>query len=810
VFPALIGFASGDVLLQLCTALPTRSALVALAFALAACAAVGLRARGTRNRALAVFLAALLAGFGSTALRAHARMADELARADEGVDLQVRGVVASLPSVLPGLTRFLFEVEREPGALPHVPQRLSLGWYRQDAPVLPAQRWEFTVRMRRPQATANPAGFDAEGWMFSEGVRAVGYVRDGPGDPPPTLLAAQAGNFDARVDRARAALRTRLQDLLQGSRHGAVIVALVMGDQGPIGEADWSLFNRTGISHLVSISGLHITMIAAMVALAVGSLWRRSARLLRLATLPVVRAAAGILGGLAYCLLAGWGVPAQRTLLMLAVVALAHCARVRMPARCVLAAAAALVCLWDPWAPLAAGFWLSFGAVACIFLASAGLEGAPRGKAAMAREAVRLQAAITVGQVPLTVAIFGQVSLVAPIANAVAIPLVSYVVTPLALAGAALASAVPPADPLARALLQAAERVFAALAWFLGLLASQSWSSLALPLPSMAAILAASAGVAWLLHQPLWPLRAMGAAWMLPMVLWPAPRPPPGELWVTALDVGQGMAVVVEGGGKRILFDAGPRFSPEADAGSRVVVPWLHARGIARLDLVVISHPDLDHAGGAASVFASTRVARLLTSVPARNPLLAGGPPPERCEAGQRIALGALQLEVLSPPAALYDAPRASTNSRSCVVRATLGTRSVLLTGDVPAREERILVQGFEARPVDLLLAPHHGSHTSSSAELLDWASPRYASVQVGYRSRFGHPHADVLARYSARGVCVIRSDASGAAQWRLAATGETQIERWRVEHARYWTQRMPEAGSGGGGRCDAPRAAPK
>jgi competence protein ComEC len=848
VLPALIAFAGGDLLLQLCPVLPPRWGLASFGAASALAATLAMVLRPGWRRSVAASVAALLLGFSLAGVRAQVRLADGIAAADEGRDQRLRGVVATLPSVLPGLTRFVFEVERQDLA-PNVPGRISLGWYRQDAPVEPAQRWEFTVRLRQPQSVANPAGFDGEAWMFAEGVRAVGYVRDGRNDEPPRLLDARVASFDANVDRARASLRGRLQDYLRGSRYGAVIVALVMGDQGPIGEADWTLFNRTGISHLVSISGLHITMIAAMFALAAGALWRRSARLLRVAPLAVVRAASGILGGLAYCLLAGWGVPAQRTLLMLAVVATAHGARVRIPAATVLALAAALVCLWDPWAPLAAGFWLSFGAVACIFLAAAGREGAPAGRAQALREAVRLQGAITIGQVPLTVAIFGQVSLVAPLANAVAIPLVSYLVTPFALAGAAVCALAPgmartpgaaidpvgsraavdaadavaaavaaaiaaAADAAARALLLSAERLFGALAWFLGWLASLPGASLALPLPSTLAVLVAVAGVAWFLHFPAMPLRALGLTWMLPVLLWPAARPPPGQTWVTALDVGQGMAVLVEAGGKRLLFDSGPRFSPDADAGSRVVVPYLRSRGIDALDLVVISHPDIDHAGGAAAVFASMRVGGLLSSVAPGHPLLAGAPPPLRCEAGQVLRLGALWLEVLSPPAALYAQPRASTNARSCVVLARYQGTGVLLTGDVPAREERAIVRASppeRALPsgVDLLLAPHHGSHTSSSAEFLDWAAPRYASVQVGYRSRFGHPHQDVLDRYSARGVCVIRSDASGAAQWRFGARGAVQVERWRLDHPRYWTHRMPEAGSGGDGRCDAPTALP-
>lgn len=775
--------------------------------ALGACAAAGILALvflGQTRHPLPVLafagLAALCAGFSYAGWRAQARLADEVAPGVEGLDLRVRGFVASLPSVSAGATRFVFSVEEIVSGPAHLPRVVSVGWYRQDAAVQPAQRWEFTLRIHRPHAALNPAGFDAEGWMFEQGVRAVGYVRDGPHDEPPRKLSERVADFNALVDRARSRLRERLERLLGEARYRGVIVALVMGDQGQIGEADWTLFNRTAISHLVSISGLHITMIAALGAWACGALWRRSARLLRFATLPVVRSVAAILAGLAYCLLAGWGVPAQRTLIMLSVAALARCARASPPPATVLSAACALVCLWDPWAPLQAGFWLSFGAVACIFLAGAGHVGPPRGWKETLREGVYLQAAITVGQVPLTAAIFGQVSLVGPAANAVAIPLVSYVVAPLALAGAAIVSIADGAAPVGQLLLVGAERVFAALAWFLGELASRSWATPALPLPPAWAVVAAAAGVAWTVHHREWPLRLAGGMLLLPLLVLPAPAPPAGGLWVTALDVGQGMGVVLESRKAVVVFDTGPRYAPEADAGSRVLIPYLRSRAIPRIDLLVVSHQDIDHAGGARSLLGSMPVDRILSSVEATNPLLAGAHGVLRCEAGAHLRAGDIDLEVLSPPADLYER-RSSTNSRSCVLRASLGGNSVLLTGDIPAREEARMAQSFVRRPVRLMLAPHHGSHSSSSEALLSWASPHWVSIQAGYRSRFGHPHPSVVARTLAHGACIVRSDASGAARWKFSPDGAVQVERWRIEHARYWNDRMPGAGPQGG--CD-------
>jgi competence protein ComEC len=829
---ALTAWVLGDVALQSSGQLPAQSSLATLlvvAVFLLALAPAWAHWRRHRTALAGAVLGAFMLGFACAGLQAQARLADALEPALEGVELRVRGVVASLPEPVEGGWRMDFTPEQawrmaraaegsalasSPAAstlpasmlpastLPAaagadralaqaavlLPSRLSMAWYGAPPELLPAQRWELTLRLRRPHAGVNPAGFDAEAWLFAQGVRAMATVRNGPGQDPPRCLATLAGGFSARVDRLRAQLRGRLQALLQGRPSAPVLVALVMGDQAGIDDADWSRFNRSGISHLISISGLHITLIAALAGALGGVLWRRSARLLRRASLPVARAGFGMAAGLAYCMLAGWGVPAQRTLLMLAVVAAGLVWRVHWGSATLLALAAALVCLWDPWAVLAAGFWLSFGAVACLMLASAGRPPADPGWRANLREACRLQAGISVGQVPFTLAIFGQVSLVAPLANAVAIPLVSYAVAPLALVGAALASL--GLDAAASALLGLAGSLFACLEKLIDLLLAPAWSAPAFALPPVPAFAFAAAGTFWLLAPPGWPWRPLGLLWLLPLLCWPQPRPLPGQAWLTALDVGQGMALVLETPGRTLVFDAGPRYSPQADAGGRVVLPYLRARGIQRIDLLVISHPDADHAGGTAALRGGFQVDALWSSMPPGHRLLGPGADPHRCVAGERLDLGELQVDVLSPPASLYDVARATTNARSCVLRVRAGGRTLLLTGDVPARQERELVRNFPPGAIDVLVAPHHGSHTSSSQELLDATRPAWVSMQLGYRNRFGHPHREVLARYALAGARVVRSDEAGAARWVLAP-GDIGLERWRQDHPRYW--RAPE-----------------
>ena len=790
----LAAFVAGVFLLQRQGELPARIALLALALAAGAFGALALRARlqreaGAQWPAAAVLLvAAAAAGFAYAGWRAHDRLDVALSPADEGKDVEIVGIVAGLPAAMERGLRFEFEVEQVATAGIRLPPRLSLAWYGADAAVAPGERWSFTARLRRPHGTFNPGGFDLEAWLFERNLRAGGYVRE---RPPPQRLEAMVWSADSAIDRARAELRSRLQARVGAQPLGGVLIALVLGDQRAIGEADWVLFNRTGISHLVSISGLHITMISGLMALGVGSLWRRSPRTLALAPAQTAAALAAVLAALAYCLLAGWGVPARRTFFMLLTVAAAAWLRLGTRPLATLASAAGVVCLLDPWAVISPGFWLSFGAVAAIMFTVAGRAGAqePAWRARL-REAGRVQVAVTLALLPLTAALFQQISLVSIAANAVAIPLVSLVVTPLALAAGVFVALPDPLAWLAAPCLSLAHELLAVLHALLTALAAPSWASLPLPAAPGWALALALAGVAWLLAPPGWPLRWAGGVWLLPMLLWPAARPADDELWVTALDVGQGAAVLVESRTHALLYDTGPRFSSTADAGARIVLPYLRWRGIDALDLLVVSHLDSDHSGGARSILRGTRVAAVLSSIDPSHSALGGAERAQRCEAGQRIDVGPLRVDVLRPLAADYLQPRLETNAASCVLRVGFGQRRLLLTGDLPARGEEELAAREASLKVDWLSMPHHGSRSSSSDALLDATSAAWASAQAGYRNRFGHPDPEVLARYMARGVHIVRSDESGMAQWRFRGDGTVELHRWRASAHRYWHNR--------------------
>jgi len=795
---ALAAFVAGAWILHQQAALPG-TALLSITAALT-CAALLLRAVLQARAARAsvrwhgstlwlMYFGALLVAFALGACHAawyaKWRLADELAFADEGRDVRLLGVIASLPAQLARGTRFEFDVEaiETPGV--HVPARISVGWFGPSIQVRAGERWRLTARLKRPHGTLNPGGFDLEGWMLERNLRATGYVRES--GAPAQRVDEMIWEGGYVVDRARQILRAKLQQRLQGERYGGVLIALVLGDQRAISEADWLLFNRTGISHLVSISGLHITMIAGLLAVAAGKLWRRSARALSLAPAQSAAAVAAMLAAWAYCLLAGWGVPAQRTFFMLATVAGAMLLRLGTRPATTLALAAVVVTLIDPWAVLAPGFWLSFGAVAAIFFSVHGRPANGPTWRAKLREAARVQWVVTIALVPLTVVLFQQVSLVSPLANAIAIPVVSLLVTPLSLVAACFVMLPEPLATIVVPLLALAHWLIALLAELLQWSLQWRVASIALPAPPAWVAIVAVLGAAWLLSPPGWPMRWAGAVWLVPLFVWPTERPAAGELWVTALDVGQGSALVIETRGEVLIYDSGPRYSPQADAGSRIVLPYLRTRGIERVDILVLSHLDSDHSGGAASLLGVLDVGAVWTSIEPWHPLLANAGSVQRCRAGTITRSGSLELRVLHPTDAEYALPDRNTNARSCVIEIRAGASRLLLTGDLPAAQELDLVARTSDLRTTLLTAPHHGSRSSSSDPFVRATAPTWVAVQAGYRNRFGHPDPVVVARYRAVGAELIRTDFAGATQWRFARDGSQFMRRQRIDGARYW-----------------------
>ena len=667
-------------------------------------------------------------------------------------------------------------------ATPVVPPRILLSWYHgwvddelhEPRALKPGERWRLTVRLKQPHGNANPGGFDYEAWLFERGIRATGYVR-------PRAIAERVDALVPRplylVERLRHSIRQRFANVLGDAPYLGVLTALAVGDQRAIDNAQWRVFNRTGITHLVSISGMHVTMLAALAATVFGRLWRRSERLAL--CLPAQKAAilAGGLAAFAYALLSGFAVPAQRTFYMLAVVAVALWSGRNFGASRTLALALLAVLLFDPWAILSPGFWLSFGAVALLFFVAAARVSVRaesphrhpwrtvRGWRTVVADWGATQWAVTLGSLPLLLILFQQFSLVSPLANAVAIPVISFLVTPLALLFVVL-----PWAPV----LHLAHLVMLALMHLLQWLAD--WPMWQQAAPPLHLVLLALAGVVWLLLPRGFPARWLGICLLLP-ALWPVvERPSEGEAWVDVLDVGQGLAVVVRTANHVLLYDTGPMYSAEADAGQRIIVPWLRSTGISALDALVVTHRDKDHSGGLASVREALPVRKLLSSLPE----LDGEP----CVAGQQWAWDGVRFAFLHPVVEDYTKAARKTNNMSCVLRVWTDDGGILLTSDIEAADEAALL-GRSAAMLrnEVLVAPHHGSRTSSTPAFVAAVGAREVIFPVGYRNRFQHPRPDVVDRYA--GSRLWRSDRDGRV--RVVLGPEIRLSAWRQERRRYW-----------------------
>ncbi|WP_431275856.1 DNA internalization-related competence protein ComEC/Rec2 [Variovorax ureilyticus] len=778
VVVAMAGFIFGTAL-QLRQPALWREAVYAALVAVALTGWFALRPLERMRRGVLVLPAALLlgglAGAGLAGWRAASFAADALPAALEGRDLVVTGVVAQMPLRNESGLRFALEIE---SAAPGVPPRISLGWYADAGGELPVvlhagERWRLPVRLKAPHGTLNPHGFDYELRLWEQGEQATGYVRAKVRDAAPERIAA---TWRHPIERAREAVRDSILQRIADRQSAGVIAALVTGDQNAIERADWDVFRATGVAHLVAISGLHITMFAWLAALAVEALWRRSRRLM----LRWPAQHAGLAGGVAlaalYAAFSGWGVPSQRTVWMLAVIALLRLRGRLWPWSLVWLVACTVVVGIDPWALMQPGFWLSFVAVGVLFAAGTGApDEAPKGIAARVFRLLREQWVVTLALTPLTLLLFQQISLVGLPANLIAIPWVTLVVTPLSMLGL-----------LAPWLWELASWAMQALSWVLQWLANWPFATLSMPTPPLwMAVAGVLGGIVIAMRLP-WSVRALGLPLLMPVLLWQPLRPALGEFELLAADIGQGNAVLVRTASHSLLYDAGPRYSLDSDAGYRVLVPLLRAFG-ERLDTVVLSHRDTDHTGGAAAVLAMQPQARLLSSIEASHPLQALRAA-DRCIAGQRWRWDGVDFEILHPVESDY-VGFTKPNPISCVLRISSGGATALLTGDIEKAQEAALVARHADLSANLLLVPHHGSKTSSSPLLLDAVRPDIAVVQAGWRNRFGHPAAEVVQRYVDRGIRLIDSPHCGAVTWSSAAPAEVLC--YRNTGRRYWHHQM-------------------
>ena len=697
-------------------------------------------------------IALLLFGFSWACVSAQWALDDRLAPQLDARTLWLQGQVVGLPEVAQGVVRF--QVEQATSRRDKLPARLRVSWY--DGPVVRAgETWRLAVRLKRPHGLVNPQAFDYEAWLLAQRIGATGTVKSGE-------LIAPASGTGAWRDRLR-------QQLLATSAHGreGALAALVLGDDSGLSTADWQVLQNTGTVHLMVISGQHIGLLATLLyglvaGLARLGLWPRHWPWLPCACVLAFG------GALAYGLLAGFEVPVQRACMMVGLALLWRWRFRHLGVWLPLSVALLVVLLGEPLASLQPGFWLSFGAVMLLVLIFSGRLGAWSWWSTL----LRAQWAMAVGLLPLLLVLGLPVSASGPVANLVAVPVVSLLVVPLALLGTLLL----PLPEIAFVLLGVAGWVLDLLFILLAQLAVWLPAWLPSALPFWAWLLVACGALLLLLPAAL-PVRSLGALLLLPLLFGPQQRPEYGRAEVWVLDVGQGLSVLVRTQEHELLYDAGPRFG-EFDTGERVVWPSLRALDVRGLDLLLISHADNDHAGGAAAIQRGLPVKQVLSGEP---DTLASVLKARTCVSGQRWQWDGVQFTTWRWAGA------ANGNQASCVLHVEANGERLWLTGDIDSQAEQALLGSGLPMPAQWLLAPHHGSRSSSSAALLAQVRPAAALISRGAHNAFGHPHPEVLARYRALDVRLYDTAEQGAVRIRLGAFEPAQGLR---DHARFWREK--------------------
>jgi competence protein ComEC len=754
---------AGVLALQWCTALPPVWAYAAPVAALPLL-------RWKPARLPAVFII----GFFWAAFRAEYVLLPELAQELEGKTVLLEGQVIDMPHRLPGRRlRLLFAAERlhDGSGWANFTAKVRLDGYGEALEPSQGERWQLAVRLKRPHGFLNPGSFDYERWLFQRGIRATGYIRENE-EGNRRLTAGSVSVISQLRNRLMSAF-----DSLQADRPSMPMIrALTVGDRSAISPSQWGILRATGTSHLMAISGLHISLVAGLVFWITRQLWLRCGNLTEVIPARKGAAVIGLVMALMYALLAGFGIPSRRAFIMVAVLTLAIVVDRYSSIFQALGLALLITLIIDPLSVLSAGWWLSFWAVTIIAYLVSGRVG----QQGFAQQWINVHIVMAFAMLPLLLLFFQEASVIAPLANIVAVPWVSFCVVPVALAGTVVFAVNETAGAL---LLQLAsvllDVVWLLLEW-LSHLDFALWQQHA---PVTWTLLPAVFGLTVLFMPRGLPGRWAGVLLLLPLLFTKPAAPVRGTARVTLLDVGQGLSAVVQTEQHTLVYDAGPRFSETFDTGQAVVVPFLRQQGVQQLDVLVVSHGDNDHVGGVASLLAAYPAVQVLSSVP-------GAVPAERvrhCSRGQHWDWDGVRISILHPTSA----DDLSGNNASCVLRIDAGGgQSMLLTGDIERRAEQVLLaEERERLAVNVLVVPHHGSKTSSSREFIDVVRPAMALFPSGYRNRYGFPKRMIVDRYTDIGATTDQTGLSGALTVTLTSNpGVPVIQRYREIARRYWS----------------------
>lgn len=705
-------------------------------------------------------LAATLAMTAWTLHAANTRMAERLIlpAGERSVDLDLRGWVDGIPEQTDGGWRFNLAVEHQRL------KKLRLSWYDAGNPgasLQPGQCWDMTLRLKPPRGMANPGIFDYESWLLRKGISATGYVRDAR----PCPNADRGG-----LNHWRADLAGRLRESLAGSPASGLAAALLLGERSGITDQQWDVLRRTGTSHLMAISGLHIGLVATAVYWLIKLLIAFFPALTNRTPAQRWAAAMAIPAAISYALLSGFDLPAQRACIMVVVALLALLlGRFSRPMP-VLAIALIAVLIRDPFAPLAAGFWLSFAAVGWILYLFAGRT-TQHGKVF---GWLWLQLALTAALAPLCLLWFQEASWTAPLANLILIPLMGLYLPLLLVIGLPLLAFDIGSSAIWAPAIKPLELTWLGLSGLDGL-AAGTWS---VAMPGLWITAAAVAGLLLLFSPRGMPARLCGLLLLLPLA-WPdRDAIPTGQAELLLLDVGQGLAGVIRTRHHSLLYDAGPRYRSGFDTGEAVVLPSLRAMGISRLDRILLSHEDIDHRGGLDAVRAGIRIGDELNT--------AGSP---ACYPGLQWQWDDVTFTVLHP----YPDDNWNDNNGSCVLRVSAGEQHLLLPGDIERAAEQALLNRHPPGTLqaDVLVAPHHGSASSSSTRFINTVQPQTVLFAAASGNRWGFPRPEIIRRYESAGAHWWQTGRDGAIRLRLGkGLNAPEISSWREQSPRYWRTR--------------------
>ncbi len=655
-----------------------------------------------------------------------------------------------------------------------VQRKIRLNWYSPPNALVPGQSWLLKVRLKQPHGMMNPGGFDYEQWLFSQGIDATGYVRCEDCQLLSGSGYSVAQSVHGWVQQQRQLLYQKLQAALEHSKVSGLISGIVVGIREDITALQWNILRKTGTAHLMAISGLHIGLIAGLtfwlfrwVVAWVGILhWSPH----HIAAVGAMSCATG------YAMLAGLSLPTQRALIMLGIVFGAVILQAKIRPAHLLAITAVAVVVINPLAVLSAGFWLSFGAVAIISLMLVGRLRTGGYWSSTWTVAWR----VALGLSPLLLLFFGSVSLIAPIANLIAVPVVSLVVVPASLFGAVISSF---SESIASVIFNFSSLVLSVVMAYLEQLSLLKYSAISLSKPSLWAIISGIFGVILILSPRGVRYKWLGLILLLPALFPDVNKIDQGQFKVTVLDVGQGLSSVIETANHTLVFDAGIRLSAKFDMGTSVLLPYLRSRSIQHVDLLVLSHPDSDHIGGAQALLTDLPVDNQISSYPKRVP----GHAVQLCQPGRQWQWDGVQFLILAPLRPFF----IDENNNSCVIKVNAGHDGLLLTGDIESEAESRLIKEYgNILKSRLLVVPHHGSKTSSSAHFLDSVDPALAIIPAGYRNQYGFPHKKVVKEYQVKNIPLLNTAHSGAVSVILGSKQSLQgVTKYREQSRRYWNQ---------------------